>query len=59
MARSSRCVFGITWLVLVLLGVCAAAQQASLPATPITSTQSLQLSSPLDYQVFQRRTKLR
>jgi Carbohydrate esterase, sialic acid-specific acetylesterase len=58
MARSSRCVFGITSLVLVLLGVRASAQQASLPATLATTTQSLQLSSPLDYQVFQRRTKL-
>lgn len=63
MTRSSRCVFGIPWLVLVLLGVRAAAQQASLPATPATTTQSLQLSSlqlssPVDYQVFQRRTKL-
>ena len=58
MSWSSRCVFGITCWVLALRGVCAPAQQASLPAAPATTTQSLQLSSPLDYQVFQRRTRL-
>ena len=58
MSWSSRCVFGITCLMLALRGVCATAQQASLPVAPATTTQSLQLSSPLDYQVFQRRTRL-
>jgi hypothetical protein len=54
MSRPLSCVFGMLWFVLSAQGRCVLAQQIPVPAAQAGFT----LSSPLDYEVFQRRTKL-